>query len=137
MKTDISYGIVPLRRQSSGDWEVLLVLHQKGFWAFPKGHAELNESPEETASRELHEETGLKVVQFLALKPFSEHYVFHFQGEPIHKTVIYFAALVEGSIHVQIEEIQDCQWFSFQGAEQQITFKESKSVLKSIINSLI
>ena len=36
----------------------LLIQHQAGHWAFPKGHANPGESPAETARREFAEETG-------------------------------------------------------------------------------
>ncbi len=134
MKQEHSYGILPLRKnKKSGEWEVLLVLHQKGFWAFPKGHAEPKEKHEETAKRELKEETGLSVVKLLPVEPFTEHYFFRAGGTLISKYVTYFAAEVAGDIKVQHEEIQDCQWFSLAEAKKQITFKESKAILDKFI----
>lgn len=42
------------------DWRVLLVNHRKyGKWVFPGGHVEVGESPDDTAAREVLEETGI------------------------------------------------------------------------------
>ncbi len=40
--------------------EVLLIRDRNGYWVFPKGHVETGESPEETAQREVVEETGIE-----------------------------------------------------------------------------
>ncbi len=50
-----SYGAVVIEKDS-----VLMVEVQNG-WSFPKGHIEPNETPEETARREVFEETGITV----------------------------------------------------------------------------
>lgn len=51
------------RRPQSGRWEVLLIRRgqepYKGSWCFPGGFLELDEEIENTAARELREETGL------------------------------------------------------------------------------
>ena len=42
--------------------KILLVKHKKfNKWVQPGGHIEENETPEETAIREVYEETGLRV----------------------------------------------------------------------------
>lgn len=43
--------------------------HGEGTWSVPGGHLEFGESPETTASREVFEETGLKIanIAFLAM----------------------------------------------------------------------
>ena len=46
------------------DKKYLLVYGKKsGKWGFPKGHQENNETVEDTAIRELYEETGIKINQ--------------------------------------------------------------------------
>lgn len=40
--------------------QVLLVRYRSGAWAFPKGHVEPGEGPEQTAVREVREETGVR-----------------------------------------------------------------------------
>lgn len=57
----MSYGIIPVFISESGAKEYLILQNHKGFWGFPKGHHEGNESPEDTAIRETYEETGITV----------------------------------------------------------------------------
>ena len=47
-------------RKFHGNTEILLIKHIKsGYWSFPKGHVENSETEEETAKREIKEETGI------------------------------------------------------------------------------
>lgn len=39
----------------------LLVREKNGFWGFPKGHMERGETEQETAGREIKEETALEM----------------------------------------------------------------------------
>jgi len=65
MKKDYSYGIIPVYHKIAevGDYYFLLVKNCNNSWSFPKGHAEAGETEEETAQRELFEETGVGAVR--------------------------------------------------------------------------
>jgi 8-oxo-dGTP pyrophosphatase MutT (NUDIX family) len=54
-------GGIVLRPEPEGGWRVLLV-HRPRYddWSLPKGKADPGERDEETALREVHEETGLR-----------------------------------------------------------------------------
>jgi 8-oxo-dGTP pyrophosphatase MutT (NUDIX family) len=54
-------GGIMHRRDPSGEWQVLLV-HRPRYddWSLPKGKADRGERAEETALREVEEETGLR-----------------------------------------------------------------------------
>ena len=127
VRHETSYGIIPLQN-ISGEWQVLLVFHEKGHWAFPKGHANQGEKEQGTAERELKEETGLSIVRFLDLPPFKEHYFFHDPSDLIDKTVIYWVAEVAGEIKLQEAEIADCKWLSLKEAPQWATFPQTKNI---------
>ena len=60
MKMEKSCGAI-LCRETEELPQVLLIRHKNGgHWGFPKGHVEDRETEEETARREIWEETGLK-----------------------------------------------------------------------------
>lgn len=131
-----SFGIIPLRKKGKG-WEVLLINHrQGGFWAFPKGHAEGDETAEQTACRELQEETGLTVEQFLSAETLKESYSFFRAKSYIHKEVLYFIAEVKGTLLLQEGEVFDSRWVSLEKAEKEITFPESKNLCRKTIELL-
>ena len=131
MRVDISYGVVPLRHVL-GLWEVLLVKHGHGHWAFPKGHADPGEEPHRTATRELKEETGLEIVQFLDIPPQEEKYIFRWRGELISKTVMYFPAEVQGDVVIEADEISDFKWNTLTEAKKLATFPATKQVCVAI-----
>lgn len=135
-KTEISYGIIPLRKLN-GKRQVLLVKHGKGHWSFPKGHPETGETPQETAVRECEEETSLHIVSFLNIPPHEERYFFRRGSQLIDKRVTYFAAEVSGEVAVQAEEITDFKWLSLEEAEKWITFSEARALLAKISHYLI
>jgi 8-oxo-dGTP pyrophosphatase MutT (NUDIX family) len=124
-----SYGIVPLVRHNE-EWKVLLILHREGnHWGFPKGKSEKEELPQEAAQRELEEETGLKVLEFLKLDSYTESYRFRRVSGTVLKTVVYFAAVVGGTLHLHEEEIRDAKWLSIDEALARLSFKQARQVL--------
>ncbi|MBA2369177.1 MAG: NUDIX domain-containing protein [Candidatus Protochlamydia sp.] len=135
VKHEYSFGIIPLR-QKKNKWEMLLVQHQAGHWAFPKGHPEKGETSYESAERELFEETGLKVESYLMEGGFKEHYFFMFNRQRISKTVEYFPAIVLGEVKIQEEELKDFKWLDVTEAEKFITFKEGKKMCAQVSNLL-
>jgi bis(5'-nucleosidyl)-tetraphosphatase len=133
---DASFGIIPLR-QVEGVWEVLLILHRGGHhWAFPKGHKNPGESAKQSAERELKEETGLDIERFLLDTPLMEKYQFRRRHEVVFKTVSYFPAIVKGQVRLQAEEIQDAKWTPLKKAENQLTYKEAKSMCLELVKIL-
>lgn len=133
MRTETSYGIIPIKKQG-GSWIVLLINHSKGtHWGFPKGHAEKGENSIQAAERELLEETGLTIKQYITSKPLEEHYMFFSKGVQVYKSVIFFLAEVEGNLQLQPEEIADSRWVPLVEAEQHLSFKESRHLCQQAI----
>ena len=60
MREEKSCGAIVFRCPAD-KLEVLLLKHRNGHWDFPKGHVEPGESEQETALREVREESGLTV----------------------------------------------------------------------------
>ena len=132
MKKDASFGLVPMHKD--GDViEFLLIQHTKGHWAFPKGHAEREESFLETAQREFEEETGIMQYQVDNSIIFQEEYYPQKDGQIFQKTVSYYPAWVsDKKVVIQESEISDCGWFEYKEAIQKITFAGSKKILREV-----
>lgn len=143
---DEAFGIVPIFLTESEPL-FLLIQHQAGHWAFPKGHAEPGESALQTAKREFEEETGIRDCEVLEEPSFVEYYSFvqeqkpnsvkHYslakEGELIEKTVTYFLAFVN-SMEVQLQEaeVQNSAWNSFEDAVKLITFDGNRQILREV-----
>jgi len=135
-RIDAAYGLIPVWTTPQGDRRYLLILHQKGHWAFPKGHAEAGETPLETARREVEEETGLTALDVVETAQFEEGYQFQQGRDTITKTVTYFLAHVHPTdngeppaITVQEAEVAQFRWCSCEEAQSLITFEANRRIL--------
>ncbi len=121
-------GGVVLRRGEHGDEVALLGRVNDGSWVFPKGTPTAGESLEETAVREVREETGLDV---RILRPLGEMtYSFAAGGERVHKIVHFFLMEATGgdpSLHDA--EYDVVRWVSVPEARRMLTFDTYRDVL--------
>ena len=100
-----SCGVIPYRKTEEGI-QYLLLMQTNGYWSFPKGHMEAFESEEETALRELQEETGLRAV----LHPGFREMVSYPMAGGRKKQVVVFPGKVTGEIRLQKTEATDFRW---------------------------
>lgn len=123
-------GIIPLKKEND-HWQVLLVKHSSGnYWAFPKGKQESGETDQQTAFRELKEETGLNIDSVLSEKELTEKYSFMRNGKRYKKLVRYFPAIVKGEIKLDNNEIEEAKWVMLSDVEKYITFSEGRNLCK-------
>ncbi len=128
-----SYGVIPLQKTEKGNVQVLLIFHKGGkHWSFPKGRKDPGETDLETAVRELKEETGLEIDQYLSKVPYMESYTFYKFQEKVLKTVSYYPAFVKGTLKLQEEEILDARWIPIGEAIHHLTFKEAKAICQKV-----
>jgi 8-oxo-dGTP pyrophosphatase MutT (NUDIX family) len=114
-------------------WLFLLIQHNHGHWAFPKGHPKQRESEIETAKREFEEETGIKEYELRENTFFIENYSYQGKDEVIKKQVKYFLAIVNNpDVLLQKEELQNFKWVDCEEALELITFDEAKEILKEV-----
>ena len=101
-----SCGVVPFRWRN-GEKEYLILLQSNHFWSFPKGHMEPGETEEQTALRELREETGLHAALVPGIRAVSEYDMQHIGRR---KQVVLFLGEVEGRMILQESEALDYKW---------------------------
>ena len=89
MATEKSCGAL-IFRDEGGKRLYLLLHYAGGHWDFPKGHVEAGESEEQTAKREIQEETGISSIEFLPGFHEAVSYLFrHSTGEVAQKQVAF------------------------------------------------
>ncbi|MEF8780368.1 MAG: bis(5'-nucleosyl)-tetraphosphatase [Haloferacaceae archaeon] len=109
--------------------EYLLLKSRPGDWEFPKGGVEGNEELQQTAIREVKEESGIE--EFRLIDGFREDYdyVFEANGKTIHKTVhLFIAHSFEASAELS-KEHRDLQWRDYEQAINTITQDGPRDIL--------
>lgn len=101
-----SCGVLPCR-VVDGEKEFLIVYESYSqCWSLPKGHMEAGETEEQTALRELMEETGLTATLDTSKFASIEHPI-----SPIaKKQVVIFLGQVQGDPKPRPGEIEGCKW---------------------------
>lgn len=95
-------------------------------WSFPKGHMEDGETAEQTAKREVLEETGMRI---RIIDGFSSNSRYTIQNR-IQKTVQIFVANTDDTqTKIQHEEIEDYTWLPYERALNGLKFDNDKTIL--------
>lgn len=124
-----SCGVLPYR-VVNGEREFLLVFEAfSKCWSLPKGHMEAGETEEQTALRELFEETGLT-----AKLDTSRCVSIEYPISPVaQKEVIFYLGEVAGEPKVQESEIETYKWVTFRELENYLfpnAFEACQKLLK-------
>jgi len=128
MKYEKSCGAVVFTRLE-GEIKYVIIEMKNGVHGFPKGHVEASETEEETALREICEETGLKVRLLEGFKTSDVHPIPGIEG--VMKQVIYFLAEYEDqTVKPQPEELRGAALVSYDMAKNLLEFESSRRVLK-------
>jgi len=128
MIEETSAGMVLFRKEDSKI--LFLLLHYpSGHWDFIKGKMEDGESTHETAIREAKEETGITDIIFL--ENFEEwiKYDFQYQGELVHKKVVFFLAETKTNQVMISHEHLGYTWMDYNTSMEKTTFDNAKTVL--------
>jgi 8-oxo-dGTP pyrophosphatase MutT (NUDIX family) len=131
MRTEKSCGAVVFRTIEDKT-EILLIRHVNGgHWAFPKGHVEKGETEEQTALREILEETGLAVV----LDNRYRQVVSYSPKKDVIKDVVYFVACAAADSETvrQESEISRIRWVDADDAVGYVSFDNDKKVMMGAI----
>jgi len=125
-----SCGAVVFTRTDEGV-KYLLVCSLEGFWGFPKGHVEPGETEEQTARREIKEETGADVTFVEGFRTTDAHPLER-EGRPhVVKQIVYFLAECDAQhLQAQASEISRMELMDFPAAMNAFQFESSKRILR-------
>ena len=125
MKQEKSCGCIVTNEKN----EILLVHHNAGHWDFPKGHIENGETEEQTAIREVKEETNIDII----INNKYRYTTSYSPKENVMKEVVYFLAQnIDEDKKPQLEEVSEVKWFTLEEAMNTITYENSKEILNKL-----
>ena len=123
---ECSCGAVVFREDLRERNFLLIRNRRSAHWGFPKGHIEVGESNEQTAKREVLEETGIEID---ILPDFVRQSDYTIQGKIEKSVIIFLARTKQTTIRRQEEEIEECGWFPFEKAMQTLNYDNDKRIL--------
>jgi 8-oxo-dGTP pyrophosphatase MutT (NUDIX family) len=139
MPREASAGGVVIR-ENAGSWEVAVIRpHGRLLWALPKGHVDPGETPEQTATREVREETGLTATLVSSLGEI--RYVYQFRGQRIFKRVHFYLfryqagelGLLPPGPRVEVDEVR---WVPLAQLVSLLGYKGEKSIAARAVKLL-
>jgi 8-oxo-dGTP pyrophosphatase MutT (NUDIX family) len=127
---ETSYGGVVVR----GD-EVLVItpIGRRRVTGLPKGGAKPGERPEETAAREVREETGVSVTVRKSLG--DVNYWYRRGGRRVYKTVhFYLCDYVSGSTDDHDHEVEEARWIPLAEAVKRLSYPGERALIERALS---
>jgi 8-oxo-dGTP pyrophosphatase MutT (NUDIX family) len=125
-------------RERNQQTEICLGMRQRErngpSWTLPKGTPDNGESREQTALREVTEETGLEV---RILSPVGAiDYYFSQDGTRIHKTVhFWLMEATGGSLEQHDHEFEEVRWVPLEEARSLLTYPTERQIVEQALPS--
>ncbi len=126
-------GLILDRRAPGAQGALIGRLDRRGrlLWSLPKGHLEIGETPEDTAIREVQEETGLLG---RVIAPLGEiDFWFVADGKRIHKTVHHYLLLAEGGELSDADvEVTEVAWVPLGEIESRLAYEDERRLVRHV-----
>ncbi|MCL2415963.1 MAG: NUDIX hydrolase [Defluviitaleaceae bacterium] len=109
--------------------------NDNGCWGEHGGYAEIGETVENAAKRELFEETGLIANSLELVGVFSGEELFHTypNGDMVANTdILYICEDFCGEISMQLDEVSDLQWFDIENLPKNISPPSIPGLMKCV-----
>ena len=128
---ETSYGGVVVR----GSDTIVITPVGKSVTGLPKGGARHGETAEETAAREVREETGITVTVGPRLGQVD--YTYRRGGRPIAKTVhFYLCWFEEGDTADHDHEVDDARWMPLAEARRRLSYPGERRMIEEALSVL-
>jgi 8-oxo-dGTP diphosphatase len=131
LRTQHSSGGVIFRRRGGGVEIAMIAVKGGAAWCLPKGMVDRGESPEETALREVWEETGLSGRIVGKVGSISYWYFMREKNAKCKKTVdFYLMEYVDGKTSDHDHEVEDSCWFPIEEARGKASYRGDREMIE-------
>ena len=129
---ETSYGGVAVR---GDDVLVITPAGRRRVTSLPKGGRDAGETPEQTAAREVREETGINVT---VREPLGDvQYWYRRSGRRVFKTVhFYLCDFVSGSTRDHDHEVENARWIPLEEARTALSFPGERELIERLLSKL-
>ena len=134
---EVSHGGVAVRVDDARRTAEVLVITPRGtrVTGLPKGGPNPGETGEQTAAREVREETGITVTVSDRLGEVRYWYRRH--GRRVQKTDhFYLCAFVDGNTDDHDDEVDDARWLPLEAARTQLTYPGEREMIERALSRL-
>lgn len=132
MKKEKSCGAVVIKKEND-ELKFLIIRQTDGYWGFPKGHVEENETEEETSIREIKEETNIDVEidnKFRKVITYSPK-------EGVTKDVVFFIGkATSDDLKIDPNELLEAKWVNNKDAKDYFKYQETIDVYEEALRYL-
>ena len=131
IELETSYGGVVVR-----DGEVLVITPAgRRVTGLPKGGLEAGETPEQAATREVREETGIEAA---VREPLGDvRYTYRRDGRRVRKTVHFFLCdYLGGSTEDHDHEVDEARWIAISGARKELTYPGERALIDRLLSKM-
>ena len=125
-----SCGVIVIKN-INGSLHILLVHHNLGHWGIPKGHIEDNETEEETAIREVLEETNINTK---IISDFRKCITYSPKKNVMKDVIFFIGKPINDNLNPQLKEVNDVAFVDIDKALELITFDDEKESLREAIS---
>lgn len=104
-------------------------------WALPKGWVEKGEDLEQTAVREVREETGLRAKVLRKLGEITYEFYAKPERSRVLKTVhVFLLECLGGDTAEHDDEVEEVRWFTLDEAVRTMTYKNEREMLEKAVS---
>lgn len=125
-----SCGAIVYKKEND-EYKYLIAHQSNGHFSFPKGHMEENETEEQTAIREIKEETNIDVELDTNFRKSISYFI---ESKGVNKEAVYFVATPTSFNLINQEgEIDECCWEDYETTKEKIEYADIIEVFEEAV----